>query len=346
MLRTGSVPVKIHRKSKSEVSRPLLKREREVYEFLDLDKSIGQSMHKRNRTEDISIGTEAWENMKSKIQLANQSEGYLLSEGPQALSSTRKTKLTSGKILNRTRMFRQINLFDRIDKMVSLNPNLVAVGHIEWRNKNLPCVMYIVSKSKEPISLYVNFNRSANENDYVLFTTQRQLIISANYQNSVYNFDSIRYRVQVESNIDLLLKVEFEMVKPSKKTSSGEVNSGNHQAAGGGYSLFKRKTSSSDYRPPEIDDFLDVPLHKVKRSHKKTYSSMSNLPPKVHANIENVIAIDAHTQAKRAKYFASLDNRKRAFVLRNRKTILENRRENLLQNLDKNYLKRKAVSLA
>ena len=76
-------------------------------------------------------------------------------------------------------------LFDRFDKVVSLPMRSALVGHIERQGKNLPCAIYIYSKSDTRITLFINFNKSARPERFALTSSERKLVIGQSFASSL-----------------------------------------------------------------------------------------------------------------------------------------------------------------
>lgn len=103
---------------------------------------------------------------------------------------------------------------DRIEKIVKVGPGNSAVGYIDSKRKRLPCKIYIYSLSSASVTLLVNFNKPATAMDRVMVTTQRHMNITSIYESSIYAQDSIRFRVESDSPMEIAIKAEFEPPAP------------------------------------------------------------------------------------------------------------------------------------
>ena len=177
-------------------------------------------------------------------------------------------------------------LNDRIDKMLSLAAGQVLLGHIDSNNKLLPCTIHVYSKADAAICIYVNFNRPASKKEYAIVSKTRKLTIASPYRTSVFARDSIRYRVEAEEPVSLIIKAEFAIGRPQPEVAESSPEP-------------RKQTRGID-----IQEYMNIQLLPPSNSARKPRAGHEHFDK----HVETLLAFDKGSRQRNAVQRSSIES--------------------------------------
>lgn len=198
----------------------------------------------------------------------------------------------------------------------------MAVGHVDSQNKSLPCTVYLYSKAESNICIYVNFNRPASRKEYAILSNNRKVTIPSSYRTSVFARDSIRYRVEAEEPISLILKAEFALPKlePEVSESSPEIK--------------------KNHRGIDIQEYMSIQLLPPATSAKKPRPER----PPHDKNVELLLAFDRGSRQRTALQRSSVESVRRDMCLKKKTDQQTVRQHRLVESIQQSEQRREQVA--
>lgn len=231
-----------------------------------------------------------------------------------------------------------------MDQEWKLDELTYLIGHVDCGGKSLPCRIYIKSSSKLPIKIWVHFNEPATIKYHTIYSEDRKVFISSSYSSSIYNRDSLTFRIQSSEATTIQLRAEFDPPKLSEKAGIGStlpsvksINKNSFQEFLDVQIMTSSNTSrlhSSDFEKPKLA--VGSVVLQPSRKH----------PPNNLIHIEALPTFDKATIRRKAILEAMVDHSKRTRALMIRDSLIKDKHKHALDGLDRFLKKRTMLSVA